>query len=431
MLDIKFIRENPDLVKDNIKKKFQDGKLILVDELLSDDQEYRQLLAESQDLRSKRNSLSQSINKTKKEGGDIKPILEEVKEIPNKIKVIEEKLKVLKESIIEKQMKIPAMLHESVPIGKDDSENVPGETIGVIEQKDFEIKNHAELVENLGVADFESSRNTSGNGFYYLKGDLALLEEALRQYAMRFMESKKYTYVVPPNMIRSDVVTGVMSFEEMDAMMYKMEGEDLYSIGTSEHSIIGMFKDRVLKKDVLPIKIYGNTTCYRKEVGSHGLDEKGLFRVHQFNKVEQIILCEPEDSYNLYEELLDNTIQMFKGLGIPIRTLECCSGDLADLKSKSADVEAWSPRRNDWIEVASCSNLTDAQARRLNIKVDGGPGNRYFPHTLNDTAIATSRALVALLENNQKEDGSIVIPEVLREYLGGRETIKPLKEWFW
>lgn len=431
MLDIKFIRENPEVVKENLKKKFQDEKIVLVDELLKEDELYRSLLSQSQELRSKRNKLSESINKTKKEGGDIAPILAEVKEIPTKIKLLEEEMDKLQELIKEKQLVIPNIIHESVPIGKDEEENVEVKTFGKIEKKDFEIKSHNEVAENLGVADFDSARETSGNGFYFLKGDLAEMEEALRQYAMDFMKKKGYTFVVPPNLIRSDVVTGVMSFAEMDAMMYKMEGEDLYAIGTSEHSMIGMFKDRVLKKDALPIKIFGNTTCYRKEGGSHGLDEKGLFRVHQFNKVEQIIICEPEESYKYYDELLQNTVNLFKGLDLPIRILECCSGDLADLKAKSADVEAWSPRRDAYIEVASCTNMTDAQSRRLGIKVDGGPGNRYHAHTLNDTAIATSRAMVAILENNQNADGTVDIPKVLQPYMGGKKVISKLEPWFW
>jgi len=430
MLDIKFIRENVEIVKENIKKKFQDGKVDILNQILKEDVEYRALLKESQDLRSRRNQISENINKSKKQGLPVDDLLQEVKDIPLKIKEIEEKINTLKDSILDKQKKIPNILHESVPIGRDESENVEVERFGEIPKFNFEIKNHSEIAEKLGVADFNSSRETSGSGFYFLKGDLALLEEGLRQYAMDFMKSKGYIFVVPPNLIKSEVVSGVMSFEEIENMMYKVEGEDLYAIGTSEHSLIGMFKNKLLKKESLPIKIYANTSCYRKEIGSHGIDEKGLFRVHQFNKVEQIIISEPSESYKLYDELINNTVELFKGLDLTVRILECCSGDLADLKAKSADVEAWSPRKNGWIEVASCTNMTDAQARRLDIKIDGGAGNRYLAHTLNDTAIATSRAMVAILENFQEEDGSVRIPKALQKYVGS-EKISPLNEWFW
>ena len=330
----------------------------------------------------------------------------------------------------EKLHLIPNIMHSSVPQGKDDSDNVEVAKYGE-PTENKEAVNHGELAEQMNIADFESAAETSGNGFYFLKGGLAELEEALLSYAVDFMRSKDFTYVVPPNMIKSEVVDGVMSFEERENMMYKMDDEDLYLIGTSEHSMIGMFFNKTLKKDQLPLKLFARTTCYRKEIGSHGIDEKGVFRVHQFNKVEQIVVCEPEDSYKLYEEILANTIDIFKSLELPIRHLEICSGDLADLKSKSADIEAWSPRKNDYIEVGSCSNLTDAQARRLGIKIDGGPGNRYLAHTLNNTALATSRAMVAILENNQNEDGTVTVPEVLRKYMGGKDKISPMKEWFW
>ncbi|MGM5483757.1 MAG: serine--tRNA ligase [Nanobdellota archaeon] len=431
MLDIKFIRENPQAVKDNMEKKYQQDKLDIVDNLLEKDKKYRELLSESQNLRAKRNNLSENINKAKKEGKDASDIIKEAKEIPDKIKNIEKDSENLKEEINSLLMKIPNILHDSVPVGKDDSENVEIQRFGEPVKKKEDVKNHAEFAEECGLADFNSARETSGNGFYFLKGELAELEEALRQYAMDYLKKNEYTYVIPPNLIKEEVVNGVMSFAEMENMMYKIEGENLYTIGTSEHSLIGMFKGKSIIEKQLPIKIFANTTCYRKEIGSHGIDEKGVFRVHQFNKVEQIIICKPEDSYKYYEELLNNTVDIFKGLEIPIRTLEICSGDMADLKSKSADVEAWSPRREKYIEVGSCSNLTDAQARRLNIKVDGGPGNKYFAHTLNDTAIATSRALVAIIENFQNKDGTITIPKKLRPYISGKEKIKGLDNWFW
>ncbi len=431
MLDIKYIREHPEVVKDNIKKKFQDSKLALVDALLEEDKEYRNLLKESEDLRAKRNKFSESINTAKKAGQDVAPILAEAKLIPARIKEIEDKVIVLQKSILDKQKVIPNIMHESVPVGKDDSENVEVARYGEVKDKGFEVKNHGELLEALNNGDFESARNTSGNGFYFIKGDMAELEDALRQYAVDFMKKKGYTYVLPPNMIKSEVVTGVMSFTEMDNMMYKIEGQDLYLIGTSEHSMIGMFMNKVLKKEALPIRIFGNTACYRKEIGSHGIDEKGVYRVHQFNKVEQIVICEAEDSFKLYEELVQNSIEIFQGLGLPIRHLEICSGDLADLKAKSADIEAWSPRKKAYFEVCSCTNMTDAQARRLNIKIDGGATGRYFAHTLNDTAIATSRAMVAIAENYQNADGTITVPEALRKYMNGKTKLQALPSWFW
>lgn len=423
MLDPKFIRENPDKVKENIRKKFQEDKISLVDEFLKLDNEKRKLMQEAQKLRHERNELSKKINEAKKKGKDAKEFMSVVKEIPGKIKNIEEKQSKLDERITEILLIIPNMIHKSVPIGKNDKENVEVEKIGNPRKFDFEVKSHVEIAEKLDMVDFETSAETSGNGFYYMKGDLALLNMALVNFARDYMVSQGYKYVEPPLMIRKKVLTGVYSNEEIDAMSYKIDGEDLYLIATSEHPLIGMFINKTLKKNELPIKITGFSACFRREIGSHGIDEKGLFRTHQFNKQEMIVICEPKDSYKFYEEMMTHSKNIFKALGIPIRELECCSGDLADLKAKSADLEAWSPRKNGWIEITSCTNMEEAQARRLNIKVDDGK-TKYFTHTLNNTAIATSRALVAILENFQNSDGTVDIPEVLWPYMGGKKKLK-------
>lgn len=424
MLDIKYVRENRDLVKENLKKRFQEGKIPLVDELLDKDSSWRSIKKEIDELRSSRNKLSQQVNDLKKAGQDISETLAKVKDIPKQIAQKEDEAEKLTNRITEILMDLPNMLHESVPIGRDDKENVPGKEINEKRKFDFELKNHAELAENLNVGDFETSSDITGQGFYILKNELALLNQALIRYAQDFMYKKGYSYIETPLMIREKIVNGVMSFTEKDSMMYKLEGEDLYLIGTSEHSLIGMFMNKTIKEEDLPLKIYSYSMCFRKEGGAHGLDEKGLFRTHQFNKVEQIIISKPEDSYNYYDELLNNTLELFKALDLPLRTIECCSGDLAGLKAKSEDVEVFSPRRDAFIEVASCSNLTDNQARRLNIRAVDKHGNRYYPHTLNDTAIATSRVLVAILENNQQADGSVLIPKVLQPYMHNITVIK-------
>ena len=425
MLDIKFIRENTRLVKENIKKKFQEDKLKLVDELLKKDEEYRKLLFSSQKFRQRRNSLSADIAKAKKEGKDIKKIIKEAKALPSKIAKAQARIDQLQEEIVQIQMIIPNIIHDSVKVGKDNSENVDVKHIGKQKKFKFAPKNHVEILEGLVMADFDASARTSGSGFYYLSGPVAQLNQALIRFAVDFMVKKGYNYTETPLMVNKGVVDGVMSFEEKDVMMYKIEGEDLYMIGTSEHSLIGMFINQTIPEAKLPIKLASYSMCFRKEIGSHGINEKGIFRTHQFNKVEQVILCKPEESYKLYDELLNNSIELFKALDIPTRVLDLCSADLADLKAKSADLEAWSPVKNDYFEVCSCSNLTDAQARRLNIRygTKGAPNNA-FVHTLNDTAIATSRALVAILENNQNEDGSVNVPKVLQPYMGGIKVIK-------
>lgn len=419
MIDIKLIRENSDLVKENIKKKFQNDKLPLVDKIKKLDEEWRKEKAKADDLRSQRNKVSEQINKAKKAKDEkaAKAAIKEAKEIPEKIAKIEEKTNKLEQEIKEILMKIPNIIHESVPLGKDDSENKEIKKYGKILKPKYEIIHHAELAEKIDGVDFDSARETSGKGFYFLKGDLAILHSAILAFARDYMISKGFEYTIPPFMIRRKVVEGVMSFEEMDAMMYKIENEDLYLIGTSEHSMIGRFIDNVIQKNKIPLKLTSYSPCFRKEVGAHGIEEKGLYRLHQFEKQEMIVICEPEDSYNWYEKMLQYTVEVFQQLEIPIRTLECCSGDLADLKAKSADVEAWSPRQQKYFEVGSCSNLTEAQARRLNIKINGPKGN-YFAHTLNNTVIASPRALIAFLENHQQEDGSIIIPKALHKYTG-------------
>ena len=427
MIDIKLIRENPDLVKENIKKKFQDNKLQLVDEARKLDEEWRKARFSADNLRSERNKVSEEINKAKKEKDNrkFKELIKKAKEIPLEIAKLEEKEKSLEEEIRKIMYQIPNIIHKSVPIGKDASENVEIKKIGKPAVPEYEIFNHAELAEKLNGADFDTARETSGKGFYYLKGKIAQLSAAMVNLARDYMIKQGYEYIEPPLMIRKKVVEGVMSFEEMENMMYKIEGEDLYLIGTAEHPLIGMFMDKVLQKMDIPYKITGFSACFRKEVGAHGLEEKGFYRLHQFNKQEMIVICEPEDSYKFYDEMLQHTINVFKALEIPIRVFESCSGDLADLKAKGCDVEAWSPRQQKYFEVGSLTNMETAQARRLNIKINGAKGN-YFAHTLNNTVLATPRALIAFMENHQQKDGSIKIPKALWKYTNFKE-IKPKK----
>ena len=420
MIDIKFLRENPEIVKENIKKKFQDHKLVLVDEVLELDKKSRELTVIDDELRMRRNSISKEIgtlmSQGKKEEAESKKA--EVQEINKKLEE-NEKLEIeYAEQIKERMMKIPNIIHESVPIGKDDTQNVEIEKFGEPVVPEYEIPYHTDIMESLNGIDLDSARRVAGNGFYYLTGDIARLHSSLISYARDFMINKGFTYTIPPFMIRSDVVTGVMSFEEMDAMMYKIEGEDLYLIGTSEHSMIGKFKGQILKKEDLPYKMTSYSPCFRKEKGAHGIEERGVYRIHQFEKQEMIVVCEPEESYEWFDKMWSYTVELFRSLDISVRTLECCSGDLADLKAKSLDVEAWSPRQQKYFEVGSCSNLTDAQSRRLGIRIKGEKGN-YFAHTLNNTVIAPPRMLIAFLENNYNEDGSINIPEVLQPYMGG------------
>ena len=422
MLDIKFIREHPDEIKQNIKKKFQEDRIPLVDKLLKADEQHRKLMQESQELRHKRNMMSEEINKLKKEGKPADKQLKEVKAIPDRIAKIEQEQAELANTIHECLFLIPNMIHSSVPIGKDETKNVEIKKIGKVKKFAFEVVNHAELCENLRIADFEAAARTSGKGFYFLTGLLAQLDMALINYARDYMIKQGYLYVEPPWMIKQHILTGVYSSREIAAMSYKIEGEDLFLIATSEHPLIGMYVDAVIHKKNLPVKLTAFSPCFRKEVGSHGLDEKGLFRTHQFNKQEMVVICHPDDSYKYYDEMLNHTINIFKGLGIPIRVLESCSGDLGDLKAKGCDVEAWSPRQKKYFEVCSLTNMEAAQARRLNIKVQDG-NEKYFAHTLNNTVIATSRAMVAILENFQNKDGSVDIPEVLWQYMHGIKKI--------
>ena len=424
MIDIKLIRENPELVKENIKKKFQNHKLKMVDEVLEFDRQIKELKTSAEQLRHRRNVISEEINKLKKEKKDIKALLEEAKGIPEKINHLEDIQESIEEKLKSNMMQIPNIIHGSVPLGKDSTENVEIERLGHYKMQDFEVKNHAELAESLDIADFESSAKTSGTGFFYIKGDLALLNQSMIRYGIDFMAGKGYTLVEPPLMIKKEICDGVVDFEFFKNMAYKIDGEDLYLIATSEHPLIGMFINKTVKEEDLPIKLVGFSQCFRKEIGSHGIDEKGFFRTHQFNKVEMAVICKPEDSYKYYDEMIDNVKGIFTGLELPIRVLEICSGDLADLKSKSADLEAWSPRKKEYFEVASCSNLTDAQARRLNIKYQTKSGEKFLCHTLNNTAIATSRAIVAILENHQNADGSINIPKALQHYMNGKKRIE-------
>ncbi len=426
MLDIKFVRENPDIVKENIKKKFQDYKLPLVDEVLDLDTKNRQVKLHGDELRSNRNSLSSQIGLLMREGkkDEAESIKQQVSKINDELAENEKLELEYAEQIKERMLKIPNIIDASVPIGKDDSCNVEVEKFGDPIVPNYEIPYHTDIMERFCGIDLDSARRVAGNGFYYLMGDIARLHSAVISYARDFMINKGFTYCVPPFMIRSDVVTGVMSFEEMDAMMYKIEGEDLYLIGTSEHSMIGKFKDQILSKSSLPYTMTSYSPCFRKEKGAHGIEERGVYRIHQFEKQEMIVVCEPEDSYDWYNKMWSYTVELFRSLDVPVRTLECCSGDLADLKAKSVDVEAWSPRQQKYFEVGSCSNLTDAQSRRLGIRIKGEKGN-YFAHTLNNTVIAPPRMLIALLENNYNEDGSINIPTALQPYMGGTKILIP------
>ena len=425
MIDIEIIRKTPQLVKENIKKKYQDDKLPLVDDVISLDERARRLKIEGDELRSSRNTISSEIGLLMREGK--KDIAEENKkkvvDINNKLINIEKEEEELNAKLKEDMMKIPNIIDASVPIGKDDSENVEIEKFGKPVVPKYEIPYHADIITRLGGLDKDSAGRTSGNGFYYLMGDIARLSSAMLSYARDYMIDKKFIYCIPPFMIRSDVVEGVMSFEEMDAMMYKVEGEDLYLIGTSEHSMIGKFKGQLIKEENLPITMTSYSPCFRKEVGAHGIEERGIYRVHQFEKQEMIVLCKPSESMDWYNKMWKYTVEIFRNMNIPVRQLECCSGDLADLKVKSCDVEAWSPRQQKYFEVGSCSTLGDAQARRLGIRIKGEEKN-YYPHTLNNTVLASTRALIALIENNYNEDGSITVPEVLRPYMGGLEVIK-------
>ena len=426
MIDIKLIRENRELVKENIKKKFQDEKLPLVDEVYDFDIKVRETQTKKDGLKAQKNKLSGEIGllMRDKKQDEANKIKEQIKEMDAEINSLEEEQTKLNSEIRKRMLVIPNIMDASVPIGKDDSFNVEVERFGEPVVPDYEIPYHADIIENLKGMDKASAGRTSGEGFYYLTGDIARLHEAMLAYARDYMINKGFTFCIPPFMIHADVVTGVMSFPEMEAMMYKIEGEDLYLIGTSEHSMIGRFKDKIIKKSDLPIKLTSYSPCFRKEGGSHGLEERGLYRVHQFEKQEMIVLCEPEESMDYYNQMWKYTVEIFRNMDVPVRQLECCSGDLADLKVKSCDVEAWSPRQKKYFEVGSCSNLGDAQARRLGIRVKGENGT-YFLHTLNNTCLATPRGLIAVVENNYQKDGSVKIPKVLQPYMGGLEVIKP------
>ena len=423
MIDIKLIRENKEIVKENIKKKFQDKKLPLVDEVYDLDIKFREIKQKGDNLRAEKNEKSALIGKLMRDGkkDEAEKIKKEVSKYGAEIEKLSQQEKELQKEITEKMMMIPQIIDKTVPIGEDDSKNVEIEKFGEPITPDFEIPYHADILEMFSGLDKDSAARVSGNGFYYLMGDIARLSSAMLAYARDYMIEKGFIYAIPPFMIRSDVVTGVMSFEEMDAMMYKIEGEDLYLIGTSEHSMIGKFKDQILKENNLPITMTSYSPCFRKEVGAHGIEERGIYRVHQFEKQEMIVICKPEESMDWYEKMWKYTVEIFRNMNIPVRQLECCSGDLADLKVKSCDVEAWSPRQKTYFEVGSCSTLGDAQARRLGIRVKGDKEN-YYPHTLNNTVLASTRALIALIENNYK-DGILTIPKVLRPYMGGKEKL--------
>ena len=429
MIDIKLIRENPDLVKDNIKKKFQDQKLVLVDEVLELDKKNREAKLNGDNLRADRKKTSEQVGQLMKAGQkeDAEKLRQEVQKINAALEENEALEEKYSEEIKERMMKIPNIMDASVPIGKDDSENVEVQKFGEPTVPNYEIPHHADIINTFNGLDKESAGRTSGMGFYYLIGDIARLHEAMLAYARDYMIDNGFTYCIPSFMIRSDVVTGVMSFEEMDAMMYKIEGEDLYLIGTSEHSMIGKFKGQIIKKSDLPIMMTSYSPCFRKEIGSHGLEERGLYRVHQFEKQEMIVLCEPEDSMNWYNKMWKLSVDLFRSFNVPVRQLDCCSGDLADLKVKSCDIEAWSPRQQKYFEVCSCSTLGDAQARRLGIRAKGEKGN-YYVHTLNNTVVATPRGLIAVIENNYNEDGTITVPEILRPYMGGKAKLVPVKK---
>ena len=428
MLDIKFVRENPELVKENIKKKFQDKKLVLVDEVIALDEERRTVIARADELRANRNKISKEIGalmaQGKREEG--MALKEQVTAQAKELDELSAKETQLEKELTQRMMMIPNIIDESVPIGKDDSENVEVQRFGEPVVPDFDIPYHTDIMETFDGIDMEAAGRVAGNGFYYLMGDIARLHSAVISYARDFMIDRGFTYVVPPFMIRSNVVTGVMSFEEMDAMMYKIEGEDLYLIGTSEHSMIGKFIDTITPEEKLPLTLTSYSPCFRKEKGAHGIEERGVYRIHQFEKQEMVVVCKPEESMYWFDQLWKNTVDLFRSLDIPVRTLECCSGDLADLKVKSVDVEAWSPRQKKYFEVGSCSNLTDAQVRRLNIRSKGENGN-YLAHTLNNTVVAPPRMLIAFLENNLNADGSVSIPEALRMYMGGKDKIVPTK----
>ena len=429
MIDIKLIRENPEVVKENIKKKFQDEKLPLVDEVAALDKEFRDAKTKGDSLRADRNRISKEIGKLMGQGlkDDAEKAKQQVKDLDQELLDLEEKEEKLSQKIKEIMMVIPNIIDESVPIGKDDSENVEIERFGEPVVPDYEIPYHTDILESFDGLDLESARETSGNGFYYLVGNVARLHSAILAYARDFMINRGFTYFIPPFMIHGNVINGVMSFAEMQNMMYKIEGEDLYLIGTSEHSMIGRFLNRTLKEDKLPYALTSYSPCFRKEVGAHGIEERGLYRVHQFEKQEMVVVCKPEDSMDWYNKLWQNSVDFFRSLDIPVRTLECCSGDLADLKVKSCDVEAWSPRQQKYFEVGSCSNLGDAQARRLGIRIKGEKGN-YFAHTLNNTVVAPPRMLIAFIENNLKADGTLAIPEPLRPYMGGMEKLEPVTD---
>ena len=426
MLDIKFLRENPDIVKQNIKNKFQDAKLPLVDEVIALDKENREIKGEVEALRANRNKLSKQIGGLMKQGkkDEAEAVKAQIAKDADRVDELSAREKEVEEEIKKRMMIIPNIIDPSVPIGKDDSENVEVQRYGEPVVPDFEVPYHADIMESFNGLDLDSARRVAGNGFYYLMGDIARLHSAVISYARDFMINRGFTYCVPPFMIRSDVVTGVMSFAEMDAMMYKIEGEDLYLIGTSEHSMIGKFIDTMHKEEDLPYTLTSYSPCFRKEKGAHGIEERGVYRIHQFEKQEMIVVCKPEDSPMWFDKLWQNTVDLFRSMDIPVRTLECCSGDLADLKVKSVDVEAWSPRQQKYFEVGSCSNLGDAQARRLRIRVTAPDGRKYFAHTLNNTVVAPPRMLIAFLENNLQADGSVRIPEVLRPYMGGMTEIR-------
>ena len=429
MIDIKLIRTNPELVKENIKKKFQDEKLVLVDEVAEFDKEYRAARTRADELRNQRNVKSKQIGALMGKGQkeEAEAVKAEVNAMAKELADLEVKEEELEAKIRERMLVIPNIIDDSVPIGKDDSENVEIEKFGEPVVPDFEVPYHVDIMETFDGIDLDAARETSGNGFYYLKGDIARLHSAILSYARDFMIDRGFTYYVPPFMIRSSVVTGVMSFAEMENMMYKIEGEDLYLIGTSEHSMIGKFIKTTLPEAQLPQTLTSYSPCFRKEVGAHGIEERGVYRIHQFEKQEMIVVCKPEDSKTWYDKLWQNSVDFFRSLDIPVRTLECCSGDLADLKVKSCDVEAWSPRQKKYFEVGSCSNLGDAQARRLQIRVKGEDGSKYFAHTLNNTVVAPPRMLIAFLENNLNGDGTVSIPEPLRMYMGGKDKLVPTK----
>ena len=425
MIDINLIRDNPELVKENIKKKFQDHKLPLVDEVAQLDRLNREAIQRADFLRAQRNSLSKQIGGMMQRGEkqEAEKVKQQVKDMQEELAQLEINEAGYAEKIREKMLQIPQIIDASVPIGRSDAQNVEIERFGEAVTPDFEIPYHVDIMERLAGIELDAARKTSGNGFYYLKGDIARLHSAILSYARDFMIDRGFTYYIPPFMIRSEVVTGVMSFAEMENMMYKIEGEDLYLIGTSEHSMIGKFIDTILPEEELPQTLTSYSPCFRKEVGAHGIEERGVYRIHQFEKQEMIVVCKPEDSMHWYEQMWKNSVDFFRSLDIPVRTLECCSGDLADLKVKSCDVEAWSPRQQKYFEVGSCSNLGDAQARRLQIRVKGEDGRKYTAHTLNNTVVAPPRMLIAFLENNLNEDGSVKIPEALRPYMGGKERI--------